>query len=130
MMKIAVIKNNVVDNVVTVDDIENLPKDFPKDYIDITELPCGIGDPVKNGVPVSKPSRFHSVKSDGSGWEVTKENKTLKDAQELGAAKASEIAVARENSPFIGLSPSEAEKFIDDNSAKVVLKGMLPFILK
>lgn len=130
MKKIAIIEKNVVHNIARVGNIKNLPKDFPKDYIDVTEIICNIGDPVIDGMPVTKPDKWHTVKEDGSGWELTKKNKTVKDAQELGAAKASEIAAARESSPFIGLSPSEAEKFVDDNSAKVVLKAMMPFLLK
>lgn len=58
------------------------------------------------------------------------ENPAYITAKENAEAKATTLEAAILNSPLHGLSIAEGEKFVEDNTAKVVQKAMLPFILK
>ena len=58
------------------------------------------------------------------------ENPAYAPAKQAHETKISDLDTAIKNSPLFGLSIEDAEKFIDDNTAKVVEKAMLPFILK
>lgn len=77
MKKFAQIENNLVSNIANFDDTA---EEFDN-WIDVTGLPCAIGWPIVSSVPDPKPSKWHTLISDNSGWELTPENEAFANAE-------------------------------------------------
>lgn len=78
MKKFAQIVNNLVFNITNNRDDDVLPPN----WLDVTEITCGLGWPIVDDVPISPPTKWHTVTATNDGWEITPENQALKDAEE------------------------------------------------
>jgi hypothetical protein len=86
-------------------------------------------------------SRYHTVKPDGTGCEITPENQILKEADEIEITRVSEVESEKETSGIKKITVVQAHNKIDQifdeattvaelkASTKIVLKKMIPFIL-
>lgn len=72
-MRIAENKNGFIGNFSK----HNPDNEIPTGWFDFTGMRGNIGDPIVNGVPVPKPSRWHTLED--KEWIMTPENQTKKD---------------------------------------------------
>ena len=138
MKKIGIVKNNFIINVV----------DFPDNHVpisgqmDVTNIVgAGIGIPVIDGIVMPMPSKWHTLKEDNSGWEITPEKQAEKDAIEAVNARSAEINDARETAGIKDVTIEQAHDFIDSrldaaitaaevkDAIRTILKKMIPYIL-
>lgn len=78
MKKFAHIVDNLINNIAKFNDNASPPIG----WIDVTGIDSGIGWPIVDSVPLSPPSKWHTVTATNDGWEITPENQALKDAEE------------------------------------------------
>lgn len=110
MKKYAEIENNLVKNISNHDDAAELPSG----WIDVTSIPCSIGWPIESGVPLAKPSSWHTVNGDNTGWEVTAENQVLKDEYDAEQQRAADIYNEQESTGLKHLTVDQAKQIITD----------------
>lgn len=110
MKKFAEIADNIVINISNFkdDEIAQPP------WIDVTGLVCDIGWPLDGGVPLEKPSRWHTVTSDSSGWEISSENQALKDQYETEQQRASDIVTEQESTGLKGITVDQAKGIVQN----------------
>lgn len=74
MKKFAKIENNLIVNLAIFGD----DMDTPDGWIDVTDVVCSMGDPIgEDGIPVPKPTKYHTMMADNTGWEIPHENQEL-----------------------------------------------------
>jgi len=110
MKKFAEITNNLISNIGVFD----TGSDIPDGWIDVTGTPCGIGNPVADGTPVQKPSAYHTLKDDRTGWELTTENGDRELADETEKARIIEFNNERESSGLKEITADQAKTWVDD----------------
>jgi len=80
-MRVAIIEKNRIKNIIVSDKVG-------KGQFDVTGILCNIGDPIINGIPVPRPSNYHTLKKDNSAWEITKENQDMLDYYNIQKSNA------------------------------------------
>lgn len=110
MKTLAEIENNLVVNIAVFNDefvVQN-------NWIDVSSVQCSIGDPIVDGLPVQKPSEFHTVTGDHTGWEITPENQVLKDEYDAEQQRAEDIYNEQESTGLKHLTVDQAKQIITD----------------
>lgn len=72
----AEIKNGVITNKAKFEDTTEIPYG----WINVTGMVCGIGDPIVDGSPVPRPSKWHT--RNGLEWVISTDSQAKKDAAE------------------------------------------------
>lgn len=110
MKRYAQIEDNIVNNIC------NFPDEhpIPDGWMDVTEIDCNINWPIINGVPTGPPSKWHTIKSDNLGYEITPDNQTLKDSQDAEKVRSREISQAQISSGMKNDTVLTAQEKISD----------------
>lgn len=110
MKQFSKVENNIVANMAKFDDSAQLPVG----WIDTTNVPCAIGWPVVNGVPIARPSKWHTVTATNDGWEITPESQALKDESDATHLRSQDINNAQGSTGLNGITVDQARQIIAD----------------
>jgi len=93
------------------------------------------------GKPEKKPSKYHTLKNDKSGWEILAESQSIKDEKDTEAVRLSAIEEGKKNSGFRKITVEQGHDFIDKRldratnlqelreETRKILKKMIPYLI-